>query len=117
MQTCNRPGLPIFIKLLYVFITFDDYVAATHLGIRKTRFAVEFAVRRNGKKRGINVGYFPFVRNEFISAEVHFDVHVLVEALFDGFFDRTYFTVDLIIPELFPTRRFFKPALKNFSAQ
>ena len=80
----------LFIKLLYVFITFDDYVAATHLGIRKTRFAVEFAVRRNGKKRGINVGYFPFVRNEFISAEVHFDVHVLVEALFDGFFDQTY---------------------------
>ena len=80
-----------------------DHDAAAHdLGIRKTRFASEFPIGRNGKQCRLNVRHPSSVTDEFISSEVDLNVYVRIETGFDGFFhfseivDRFYH--DLIIP-------------------
>lgn len=105
----------------------DYHISATHLGIRKTRFSVKFAVRQNGKKRGINVGYFAFIRNVFVSAEVDFHFDVLVKAFFDSLFDRSYTRTRFYHTRIIAGFAIFKPRkrrvprrtkkfLKHFSA-
>ncbi len=88
-KTTDYFHTPFYAFLFSVGIAFDDNVSAANFGIRKARFPVKFAVRRHREKRGINVRDFSLVTHEFIPAEVHPHVHVLVKTFFYGLFYRS----------------------------